>query len=93
MLKAWWPQNEAATAALRAFEASGDREFLEMFEMVEEYAWRHLRDPQGPEWFAYAAVDGRQVHSYKGSRFKGFFHLPRHLMDCVAVLDRLIGQQ
>ena len=31
MLKAWWPQNEAATAVLRAYEASGEVEFAEMF--------------------------------------------------------------
>lgn len=93
MLKAWWPQNEAATAALRAYEAAGDDEYLSMFEKIENYAWQHLRDPEYPEWFAYAAVDGRQVHSYKGSRFKGFFHLPRHLLDCIGVCDRLISKQ
>ena len=89
MLKAWWPQNETATALLRAYEASGDQKYFEMFEQVENYAWEHLRDPEYPEWYAYAAVDGRQVHSYKGSRFKGFFHLPRHLLDCINTLDRL----
>lgn len=89
MLKAWWPQNEAATAALRAYEASGDGEFSEMFDRIENFAWQHLRDPEYPEWFAYAAVDGRQVHSYKGSRFKGFFHIPRHLLDCIGILDRI----
>ena len=92
MLKAWWPQNETATAVLRAYEASGDNVFLEMFEQVENYAWQHLRDTEYPEWFAYAAVDGRQYHSYKGSRFKGFFHLPRHLLNSIETFDRLIAQ-
>ena len=89
MLKAWWPQNEAATAALRAYELSKDTDFLEMFQQIEDYSWKHHRDPEYPEWFAYTAVDGRQIHSYKGSRFKGFFHIPRHLLDCMEICSRL----
>ncbi|NCU44803.1 N-acylglucosamine 2-epimerase, partial [Candidatus Falkowbacteria bacterium] len=82
MLKAWWPQNEAATAALLAYDFSGDELFLDWFRKIDAYSWKHLRDPDFPEWFAYAAVDGRQVHSYKGSRWKTFFHLPRCLLNC-----------
>ena len=89
MLKGWWPQNEAATAVLRAYEASGDPAYWRMFEQVESYAWEHLRDPLFPEWFACAAVDGRLAHTYKGDRFKGFFHIPRHLLNCIEVFDRL----
>jgi len=89
MLKGWWPQNEAATAVLRAYEASGDPAFLDMFDRVERYAWEHLRDPEFPEWFACAPVDGRIAHSYKGDRFKGFFHIPPHLLNCIEIFDRL----
>ena len=92
MLKAWWPQNEAATAALRAYEMSGDPVFLTEFCKLEEFCWQHLRDLEYGEWFAYAAVDGRQVHSYKGSRFKGFFHIPRHLLNCIDACDRMLGE-
>ena len=93
MLKAWWPQNEAATAVLRAYEASGDAEFAEMFDRVENFCWENLRDPEFPEWFAYAAVDGRQFHTCKGSRFKGFFHIPRHLLNCIEILDRTVSKK
>ena len=93
MLKAWWPQNEAATAVLRAYEASGEVEFAEMFDRVENFCWENLRDPEFPEWFAYAAVDGRQFHTCKGSRFKGFFHIPRHLLNCIEILDRTVSKK
>lgn len=89
MLKAWWPQNEAAIAALSAYEMSRNEEFLTFFRKIDTYAWNHLRDTEYPEWFAYAPVDGHQVHSYKGSRWKGFFHLPRCLLKCAEICRRL----
>ena len=89
MMKAWWPQNEAAIAAILAYEMSGNEEFLTFFRKIDAFAWTHLRDPEHPEWFAYAAVDGRQVHTFKGSRWKGFFHLPRYLLKCAEICRRL----
>ena len=52
------------------------------------FNFTHLKDPRYPEWFAYAAVDGCQFHSYKGSKWKTFFHLPRHLFTCIEVVKR-----
>ena len=88
-LKAWWPQAEAMTAMLRAYELSGERRYLDYFLKTDAYATANLRDAKDGEWFAYKAVDGRQFHSYKGSRYKGFFHIPRFLLDSIAVLKRL----
>lgn len=89
MLKAWWPQCEAATAMLRAYECSRDSEFLDWFEKIDFYSSLHLRDTEYPEWFAYAAVGGRQFHSYKGSIWKTFFHVPRYLLNAVEICRRL----
>ena len=88
-LKAWWPQAEAMTAALGAYELTRDGWFLDFFRRIDTYCDARLRDPLHPEWFAYAAVDGRQFHSYKGSRFKGFFHVPRHLLDSIETISRM----
>ena len=88
-LKAWWPQNEAASAMLQAYELSGDEWYLDFFRRIDEFAWRNLRDAEYGEWFAYAPVAGRMFHDYKGSRFKGFFHLPRQLLDCIQAIDRI----
>lgn len=84
-LKAWWPQCEAATALLRAYAVSGERWYLDHFLAIEDFCTRNLRDPEYGEWFAYAPVGGRALHAYKGSKFKGFFHIPRHLLDCIRV--------
>lgn len=88
-LKAWWPQAETMTAMLRAYELSRDPWYLDFFRKVDRYVDENLRDSARGEWFAYAAVDGRRFHSYKGSRFKGFFHIPRFLLDSIEVLKRL----
>ena len=88
MLKTWWADCEAATAMLRAWKLTGDRRFLDNFRTIDAFDWRNFRDPDFPEWFAYAPVDGRRCHTYKGNVRKGFFHLPRHLLDCIEVLKR-----
>lgn len=89
VLKAWWPQCEAMTAALGAYELTRDGRFLDRYRQIDDYCTAHLRDPEHPEWFAYASTDGRQWHSYKGSRFKGFFHIPRCLCDCIEICERI----
>ena len=40
---------------------------------------------------AYAPVEGRRVHTYKGNVRKGFFHLPRRLLECCEVLTTKTG--
>ena len=88
-LKAWWSHAEAMTAMLRAYEFSRDGWYLDYFRKTDRYVTDHFRDGAFGEWFAYKQVDGRQFHSYKGSRYKGFFHIPRFLLDSIAVLKRL----
>ena len=83
MLKTWWANCEAATAMLRGWRLTGDDRFLERFRLVDAYDWENFRDPDLPEWFAYAPVDGRRAHFYKGNVRKGFFHLPRRLLECI----------
>lgn len=89
VLKAWWPQAEAMSAALGAYELTREAAFLDDFRKIDDFCDAKLRDPLHPEWFAYAEVDGRRWHSYKGSRFKGFFHIPRHLLDTIEACERM----
>ena len=86
MLKTWWANCEAATAMLRGWRLTGDWRFFDRFCLIDEYDWKNFRDPDFPEWFAYAPVEGRLIHSYKGNVRKGFFHLPRRLLDCIELL-------
>jgi len=92
MLKTWWADCEAATAMLRGWRLTGDVRFLERFSLVDAHDWANFRDPDFPEWFAYAPVEGRRAHTYKGNVRKGFFHLPRRLLECISELDRETGR-
>lgn len=49
-----------------------------------------LRDPLHHEYFAYAPVAGRNYLDYKGSEFKGFFHLPRYFLTVIETIDRML---
>ena len=92
--KAWWPQNEAAIASIYAYEMSGNEEFLEYFRKIDAFAWKYLRDAEFPEWFVSVDESGKPESTWKGTAWKGFFHLPRYLMKCAAVcrrLERLCG--
>ena len=42
MLKAWWSQNEAATATLKAFEVSDEIKFLDYFEKIDAFSFLYL---------------------------------------------------
>lgn len=93
LLKVWWAQNETATATLRAYEASLDEKFLDSFEKVDAYSFLMLKDPEYPEWYSVAMADGKPAAPFKGDTWKGFFHLPRCLLDCIRICERLENKQ
>jgi N-acylglucosamine 2-epimerase len=76
----WWPHNEATLATLYAFRLTQDREFLDWFHRVHEYAFTHFRDPEYGEWYGYLNRQGIPTHTLKGGKWKTFFHLPRSLL-------------
>lgn len=89
MLKNYWSCCEAATGLLRAYELTGERKYLDRFREIDAWSWANFRDAEKGGWFQYAPVDGRRAHTYKGGMGIGFFHVPRYLFECIAVLDRL----
>ena len=82
-MKFWWPQCEAIIANLEAYELTGGKKWLERFELVRDWAWKHLKDPDYPEWFGYLHRDGTVAQPAKGNIFKGPFHIPRMLVKCM----------
>lgn len=87
-MKLWWPTCEALYATLLAWDVSGESRYLQMHETVRDWAFRHLRDPEAPEWFGYLDRRGEPTHLLKGGAWKGFFHLPRALLYCAQLLER-----
>ncbi len=86
-LKLWWPHNEAIIATLYAYKVTGDKKYYEWFEKLSEYTLKHFPDQKGKEWFGYITQRGEVNNDYKGSFFKGPFHIPRMMMKVLELLD------
>ena len=80
-------------ATLLAFRLTGREEFWRWFERIHEWAWRRFRDPEYGEWFGYLHRDGTVALTLKGSAWKGFFHLPRALIQLRTILDQMAGDE
>lgn len=91
-MKLWWPVCEALIASLTAYQATGDTHYWHWFEKLTDYAWTHFRDAECGEWYGYLHRDGSLSHTYKGSYYKGPFHVERALMLCLDTLKKLAGQ-
>ena len=85
-MKLWWVHSEALVATLLAYELSGREVFWDWFEKVHRWAWDRFRDPTHGEWYGYLHRDGTVALTLKGSMWKGFFHLPRALMQVQGML-------
>ena len=92
-MKLWWVHNEALLACLYAHRASGDDRFLDWFARVDEWTWARFPDRDKGEWFGYLNRRGEVTHTYKGSRWKGFFHLPRCLLLGTRLLKEIADEQ
>jgi N-acylglucosamine 2-epimerase len=88
-LKIWWTHNEAAIAALYAYKLTRETMFFDWFSKIDAWSWLHFRDPEYGEWFAYVDRSGKPCHTFKGSNWKTFFHLPRYLLSCIQLLDTI----
>lgn len=89
-MKFWWPQTEAVIAALYAYEATGDHKYLEMHRKANEWAYKHLPDPEYGEWFGYLHRDGTVAQPAKGNLFKGPFHIPRMMIKSSMIINELL---
>ena len=79
-MKFWWPQCEAMIATAYAYRLTGKAVYRTRFKLAADWAWKHLKDPDGPEWFGYLHRDGTVAQPAKGNLFKGPFHIPRMLV-------------
>ena len=88
-MKLWWVHNEALTTTLLAYQLTRDPRYLEWFQRLDEYSFKHFGDPLYGEWFGYLNRQGQPTHLLKGGKWKTFFHLPRCLMSVADILKDL----
>jgi N-acylglucosamine 2-epimerase len=92
-MKLWWPHNEALYALLLAYHLTGDEKYAEWYEKVHSWAFSHFPDPAHGEWFGYLHRDGSVSLRLKGNMWKGPFHLPRALLFCWKLLEKMAEQK
>jgi N-acylglucosamine 2-epimerase len=91
--KLWWPHTEALYATLLAYEHTRDERFLEWHERVRAWSFDHFPVAQHGEWRQRLDRRGKPFDQVVALPVKDPFHLPRALIYCVEVLDRLAGEK
>jgi len=89
-MKFWWPQCETIIASLYAYKLTGDEKYLEMHRLANEWAFKHFKDTEYPEWYGYLHRDGTVAQPAKGNIFKGPFHIPRMLIKAGMLCDEIL---
>lgn len=87
--KLWWPHTECLYGTLLAYEHSGRPWCLDWHERIREYSFaRYPVRPHG-EWRQRLDRQGRPISDVVALPVKDPFHLPRALIHCIEVLERL----
>jgi N-acylglucosamine 2-epimerase len=87
--KIWWPHTEALYATLLAHEFCRETWCLEWHKKIHEYSFSHFPDREHGEWTQKLDRKGNRINDLVGLPVKDPFHLPRALLCCIDVLERL----
>ncbi len=87
--KLWWVHQEAILAMLKGYKHTSDQRCLQWFVKLHDYTWSHFADGEYGEWFGYLNRRGETLLPLKGGKWKGFFHVPRFLLNGWRTLERI----
>ncbi len=90
--KLWWPHTEALYATLLAHEHTGEAWAMEWHEKVRQYSFSHYPDREHGEWTQKLNRRGEPISEVVALPVKDPFHLPRALINCIDLLERLTGR-
>ena len=92
LLKSWWAQAEMLNALVYAYEWTRQDKYLEAFEKLFDWIWRHQIDHECGDWYQDLFWDsGKPVTTEKGREWKTAFHASRALMQASQAIDRIIS--
>ena len=84
--KEWWPQAEATTGFLNAYQITHQKQFLADSERTWQFIESHLVDHEHGGWFRGVSRDGKKTSPVKVSFWKCPYHNSRA---CLQLLERL----
>ncbi len=79
--KLWWVHLESMIAMAKCYKLTGNPECKKWFEKIQDYSWKHFKDPEYGEWFGYLNRQGEPLLTLKGGKWKGCFHVPRAMLE------------
>jgi N-acylglucosamine 2-epimerase len=86
--KLFWVHSEGLYAILLAYSVNKDNKFLQLFEKLHRWTFEHFPDREYGEWYGYLRRDGSISQDLKGG-IKAFFHIPRALLNCYLLLNKM----
>ncbi len=89
-MKYWWPHTETLYALLLAYITTEDESYLAKYEDIHVWTFKHFPDYEYGEWYGYLHRDGSIALPIKGSNWKGTFHIPRMLIQGMALIDKCL---
>jgi len=89
--KLWWPHTEALYATSLAYEHCREDWCLDWQQRIHDYSYAHFPVKEHGEWTQKLDRQGRVITDVVALPVKDPFHLPRALLYCIEVLDRLIS--
>lgn len=87
--KLWWVHIETMIALLKGYELTGSTKCLDWYEKVHDFSWSNFKDKEYPEWYGYLNRRGEVLLPLKGGKWKGCFHVPRGMLQCWKILERI----
>lgn len=87
--KLWWVHIETLIALLLGWRLTKRDSLARWYDRIHEYTWSHFPDPEYGEWFGYLNRRGEVLLPLKGGKWKGCFHIPRGLLQCMRILEQI----
>jgi len=90
--KLWWVHVEALVALAKGYAYTKNDIYLEWFQKIHNYTWKHFKDNEYGEWFGYLNRRGEVLLDLKGGKWKGCFHIPRALYQVSQTFESALKQ-
>jgi N-acylglucosamine 2-epimerase len=87
--KLFWVHIETLIGLLLGWKLTGRESLARWYDRVHEYTWSRFPDPEYGEWFGYLNRRGEVYLPLKGGKWKGCFHVPRGLLQCMRILEKV----
>ncbi|WP_353414212.1 AGE family epimerase/isomerase [Arenicella sp. 4NH20-0111] len=77
----WWVQAEALVGFYNAYQITGKRKYLDVFDSVWSFIEEHIKDYENGEWLWFSRICDVSRQNYKAGCWKGPYHNGRAMIE------------